>query len=79
MDDLGTNSEDYDWITEANTRTKANGQPKRDYDKGWWYVRNGQLHFTKGQTGHFIYQKLMVAVQENIEDWISEYLESKQE
>lgn len=73
----GTDSDDYEWKTEANTRVKANGQPVTDYNKGWWYIRNGQLHFTRGQQGHFIYQKLMTSVQDKIQEWFIEYLQDK--
>lgn len=62
----GTDSDEFEWKTEFN--------PDRDYNKGWVYERDGQLHWTKGQEGHFIYQKLLNAVQENIESWVLEYM-----
>lgn len=65
----GSDSADYDWKTEFN--------PERDYSKGWVYEKNGQLHWTKGQQGHFIYQKLLTATQQNMESWVMEYLTNK--
>lgn len=65
----GTDSSDYNWKTEFN--------PDRDYSKGWTYEKDGQLYFTKGQQGHFIYQKLLTKVQENMDSWVAEYLTDK--
>jgi hypothetical protein len=63
---LGSDNSAYDWKTEYN--------PDRDYQKGWYYEKNGELHWTRGQEGKFIYQKLYNKVQENISNWIFEYL-----
>ena len=62
---LGTNNNAYDWITEAN--------PNRNYANAWVYEKDGQLHWSRGQEGHFIYQKLKDAVEQNIAKWVYEY------
>ena len=66
---LGTNNDEFEWETEVN--------PERDYNKGWVYERDGQLHWTKGQKGHFIYQKLRDTVESKLSDWVTEYLQSQ--
>lgn len=73
----GTDNSEYDWQTQFNNRVDSNGKPIRDYQKGWYYFRNGELHFSRGQKGHFIYQTLMQTVQQKMEEWIVEYLRSK--
>lgn len=70
----GTNNTQFEWETEFNKRVKPNGEPVTDYNKGWYYIRDGQLHFSQGQKGHFIYQTLMERIQEKSEQWIVEYL-----
>jgi nitrate reductase beta subunit len=62
---LGTSDEEGDWKTEFNE--------ERDYTKGWIYEKDGQLHWTLGQSGHFIYQQLMNTINEHIENWVFEY------
>ena len=76
---LGTDNTEFDWETEFNRRVDENGKPIRDYAKGWYYVRNGELHFSKGQQGHFIYQKLLDKAKENMQEWIVEYIISNLE
>ena len=68
---LGTDNDEFDWKTQVN--------PERDYDKGWVYERDGQLHWTKGQQGHFIYQKLKTTVESKLNQWIEEYINLLQE
>lgn len=63
----GTDSPAYGWKTEYNTN--------RDYTKGWVYEKDGQVYWTQGQQGHFIYQELMNVINKNISNWISEYME----
>lgn len=46
----------------------------RDYNKGWYYVRDNELHFTHGQEGHFIYYQLVQNVKEKMAGWIEEYI-----
>lgn len=65
----GSDSSEYGWKTEFN--------PDRDYSKGWVYERDGKLYWTKGQQGHFIYQKLKTKIEENIDSWTIEYLKNK--
>ena len=62
---LGTNNDEYDWKTEANLN--------RDYSKPWVYEKDGQLHWSRGQEGHFIYQKLKDTVEQKIPKWVYEY------
>ena len=63
---LGTDNSDYEWKTEANV--------DRDYSKGWVYEKDGQLHWTYGQYGHFIYEQLYNIINEHIENWVFEYV-----
>lgn len=75
----GTNNEEFSWKTQANERLDAKGNKIRDYEKGWYYIRNGELHFSKGQSGHFIYQQLRQVVEEKASDWVAEYIKTKLE
>lgn len=63
---LGTDSTQFEWKTEFN--------PERDYSKGWWYEKDGQLHFTHGKQGHFIYQQLRQVIEEHFGNWVFEYM-----
>lgn len=63
---LGTTNEEFEWITEFNEN--------RDYSKPWVFEKDGQLHFSRGQQGHFIYQELKANIEKNIEDWVTEYI-----
>lgn len=62
---LGTPDAEADWETQVN--------PDRDYSKGWFYEKDGKLHWTYGNHGHFIYQQLLNTINENIENWVFEY------
>ena len=62
---FGTSDTEADWETQFN--------PDRDYTKGWVYEKDGQLHWTFGKSGHFIYQQLLNTINENIENWVFEY------
>lgn len=68
---LGTPNDEFAWETQVN--------PNRDYSKGWVYERNGNLYWTKGQQGHFIYNQLREAILQNIDTWVKQYIELKQE
>lgn len=64
----GTSDEEYEWLTEYN--------PNRDYTNGWFYEKDGQLYWTKGQQGYFIYQQLSDVVKEHIHNWVWEFVEN---
>ena len=68
---LGTENSEYEWKPEYN--------PNRDYTKGWLYEKDGEIHWTKGQQGHFIYQQLMNIVEQHIDNWVWEYVANKLE
>ena len=65
----GTSNDEYDWKTEYN--------PNRDYTKGWLYEKDGEIHWTKGQEGQFIYQQLRDVVEQHIDNWVWEYVDKK--
>lgn len=45
-------------------------------DNGWYYKdANGGIHWTRGFEGRYIFYKLSQNIEENIENWISEYLD----
>lgn len=50
----GTNDDESGWVTQVN--------PKRNYEKGWYYQRNGRLAWSRGMEGKFIYQELLETV-----------------
>lgn len=62
----GTSNSEFDWATQVN--------PNRDYGKGWIYSKDGQLHFTRGLEGRFIYNDLRKIVEKNFKDWVKEYI-----
>lgn len=66
---LGTPDSEFEWETQMN--------PNRNYDKGWYYEKNGKLYWSKGFGGKFIYSELVKSVEKNISSWIDEYLDSK--
>ena len=66
---LGTPNDEFDWETQAN--------PNRNYDKGWYYEKDGHLYWSKGFAGKFIYSELKKVVEEKAKDWINEYIKSK--
>lgn len=68
---LGTTNEEFKWKTEFNDL--------RDYSKPWVYEKDGELHFSRGQQGHFIYQQLIEVVKEHIGNWVFEYAMSNLE
>ena len=44
-------------------------------EKGWFYVdSSGVLHWTKGIQGKLVFYETKRRIEENIENWISEYL-----
>ena len=44
--------------------------------KGWFYVDDsGQLHWTQGMNGNLIFEKAKNEIEENISNWIDEYIE----
>ena len=46
-------------------------------DNGWYYTdNNGDIHWTRGFEGRYIFYKLSQNIEENIENWISEYLDN---
>lgn len=51
--------------------------PDRDYSKGWFYEKDGEIHFTRGQEGKFIYYELLQSVQKNFQKWLNEFLKKK--
>lgn len=45
---------------------------------GWYYLdNNGNIHWTTGIEGKFIFYTLTQRIEENISNWINEYIESK--
>jgi len=64
---LGTGDE---WEYESNS--------KRDYSEGWSYKGdNGLPEHTSGSEGKYIYYYLAKEIEENIDDWVEEFLEKK--
>lgn len=46
-------------------------------EKGWFYVKDGQLWHSKGFEGRLIYYKTTKEIADNINEWLIKYLESK--
>lgn len=42
---------------------------------GWWYYKDNQLHWTKGLKGSLIFEKARLEIEENINDWITDYID----
>lgn len=63
----GESNGEFDWTTQLN--------PKRDYAKGWYYEKDGQLHWSKGLGGKYIYGELLNSVEQNFQKWFDEYIE----
>ncbi len=64
---LGTGDE---WEYEVNEY--------RDYNEGWnYYGDNGVAEHTFGSEGKYIYYYLAKAIEDNIENWVDEYIEEK--
>lgn len=63
---LGTPNDDPEWQTQVNTN--------RNYNKGWYYEKNGRLYWSNGFGGKFIYYTLKESVEKNIENWVIEYI-----
>lgn len=50
----------------------------RDYSEGWYYKSdNNAPQLTKGSEGKYIYYYLTKFVEDNVEDWVKEFLEEK--
>lgn len=50
----------------------------RDYSQGWHYKSdNGIPELTQGSEGKYIYYYLTKAIEDNIEDWVDEFLSKK--
>lgn len=64
---------DEDWEVNINKDEHI-----RKYGKdGWYYVdNNGEIHWTTGIEGKFIFLTLSQKIKENISDWINEYIEN---
>lgn len=45
-------------------------------EKGWFYKSDGNVYWTKGYTGTLIYERAIQRIDEEIDDWIAEYLEN---
>jgi len=66
---LGSPNDEFEWETQVN--------PNRDYEKGWYYERDGQLYWSKGFGGKFIYYELVRTVESKLQEWFNEFLDSK--
>lgn len=50
----------------------------RNYSEGWYYKSdNGTPELTQGSEGKYIYYYLTKVIEDNIEDWINEFLSEK--
>lgn len=63
----GESNTEFDWTVQQN--------PDRNYDKGWYYERDGSLHWSKGMGGKFIYNELLETVRKNFGKWVNEYID----
>lgn len=64
-------SDDDDWKTNINQQEHIQ-KYGRD---GWYYLDDGgNIHWTTGIEGKFIFYKLSEKIKENIADWINEYI-----
>lgn len=63
----GEDNAEFDWITQMN--------PNRNYDRGWYYERDGSLHWSKGMGGKFIYNELLETVRKKFNEWLGEYID----
>lgn len=45
-------------------------------NKGWFYRSNGNIYWSKGYTGTLIYERAIQKIEENVDDWIAEYINS---
>ena len=44
---------------------------------GWYYVdESGNIHWTTGIEGKFIFYKLSESIKQNIQEWVNEYIEN---
>lgn len=68
---LGTSDETWEVNVNQQEHLQKYG---RD---GWYYLDdNGNVHWTRGIEGKFIFLTLTQKIKENITDWIAEYIET---
>ena len=69
---VGANSEASKYANDWQYDVNNHGE------KGWYYSdANGKLHFTKGIQGRLIFYETKRRVEENINQWVTEYYKSK--
>lgn len=70
----GSNSNASAYAAEGNWQYDVNNHGMT----GWVYMdNNGEYHWTRGVGGALIFVKLRQKIEENIVDWIQEYIEHK--
>lgn len=47
-------------------------------DKGWFYVKDGKLYWSRGFEGRLIYYKTHKDIADNIKGWIYDYVDNKE-
>ena len=72
---VGAGSDASELATERGWQYMVNTE--RDYTKPWFYKdENGNLRWTRGMSGKLIYYKSKQMIEEQLEDWINEYIEN---
>lgn len=46
-------------------------------EKGWFYIKNGDLHWSKGFEGRLIFYKTSLDIKENVSKWVMDYIKEK--
>jgi len=71
---VGANSDASKLASERDWQYMVN--PERDYTKPWFYQdENGELWWTKGMSGKLIYYQSKQEIEDNINDWVEEYID----
>jgi hypothetical protein len=74
--EYGTGLEGYQSSKNTGKEWEYMANPNRDYSKGWvWKGANGQPIRTLGKEGKYIYYELSEKVEEQLDEWVKEYLE----
>jgi len=51
---------------------------KNKYNFGWYYKKDNQSFHTYGYQGFEIYRNTVIKIEENLNDWVKEYLKKKE-
>lgn len=65
---VGANSEGAQYASDWAYDVNGHG------DKGWFYEKNGMIHWSNGIEGRLVFHTLQLKIKENINSWINEYI-----